>query len=115
MLWQGGELLISQNFLPEPPYYAVIFTSIRSGNDERSYGSMAEKMEKLAENEEGYLGIESISDGLKNITVSYWKDEKSIALWKNNTKHLTAQKKGQSLWYEHYTVQISKVERAYRF
>lgn len=108
-------MLINQNNLPEPPYCAVIFTSIRSGNDENSYGFMAEEMERLAEAQEGYLGIQSISDGLKSITVSYWKDEKSIALWKNNSEHLTAQEKGQSLWYEHYTIQIAKVERAYEF
>lgn len=98
---------------PRPPYYAVIFTSRRTGGD-NGYSEMAERMTALASKQPGFLGIESArgSDGL-GITVSYWAGEDAVRLWKENTEHLIAQMKGKQLWYEDYTVRVARVERAY--
>lgn len=98
---------------PEPPYYAVIFTSLRT-EDDRGYGAMAEKMAALAAQQPGYLGIESArgADGL-GITISYWRDEASIAAWKRDTAHQQAQRGGKETWYANYSVRVAKVERAY--
>lgn len=98
---------------PAPPYYAVIFTSVLSANDE-GYDAMGAAMVELAADQPGFLGIESTrgADGL-GITVSYWKDEASIRAWKNETKHRLAQKNGIEKWYDHYELRVAKVERAY--
>ena len=48
---------------PEPPYTAVIFTSTRTAGD-NGYGVMAARMEELAAQQPGYLGIDSARDGL---------------------------------------------------
>ena len=98
---------------PEPPYYAVIFTSTL-GDDDGGYDAMGQAMVDLAEHQPGFLGIETTrgADGL-GITVSYWKDEASIAAWKAQTRHLLAQKNGIERWYEHYELRVAKVERAY--
>lgn len=98
---------------PSPPYYAVIFTSLLSLNDE-GYAAMGDALVKLAENQPGYLGIETTrgNDRL-GITVSYWKDEASILAWKSEIKHLLAQKHGIERWYDHYELRVAKVERAY--
>ncbi len=98
---------------PEPPYYAVIFTSRRTEGD-RGYGAMAEKMAALATQQPGYLGMESArgADGL-GITISYWRDEESIRGWKRDTDHQQAQRAGKETWYADYQVRIAKVERAY--
>lgn len=98
---------------PEAPYYAVIFTSLRSGV-EHGYEDMAERMVQLASQQPGFLGIDSARSGV-GITVSYWRDLESIAAWKRNTDHLEAQRKGRSEWYSHYTVRVAKVEYAYSF
>ena len=99
--------------LPDPPYCAVIFTALRSGGD-HGYDAMAEDMGDLAAQQPGYLGVESTRDaeGL-GITVSYWQDEASLKAWKDVSTHLLAQKLGKTRWYDHYTVRIAKVERAY--
>ena len=98
---------------PEPPYYAVIFSSIKSEDDE-GYGSMAEKMFELAREQPGYLGIETAQDGDRfGITVSYWRDEDSIAAWKRDVRHLAAQTMGIDRWYTHYEIRVAKVDRAY--
>ncbi len=98
---------------PEPPYYAVIFTSKRTGGDE-GYERTANRMVELARTSPGFLGVESARDlnGI-GITVSYWSDEKAILNWKQDLEHLDAQALGRSLWYEEYSVRIAKVERAY--
>ena len=95
----------------KPPYYAVIFTSIKSELDE-GYDEMALKMETLAKQQPGFLGVESARNEV-GITVSYWKDLDSIKNWKQNLDHIDAQIKGRTKWYEKYTVRIALVEREY--
>ncbi|MGH2666343.1 antibiotic biosynthesis monooxygenase family protein [Flavobacterium sp.] len=97
----------------KPPYYAVIFTSVSTENNE-GYSEMAEIMESLAQQQEGYLGIESARNEI-GITVSYWKDLDAIRMWKQNVDHLDAQRNGRSSWYKSYTVRIALVEREYSF
>lgn len=97
----------------KPPYYAVIFTSTRTAVDD-GYAEMATKMVELAQQQEGFLGIESARNDI-GITVSYWRDLDSIKNWKNQLDHLEAQQKGQSTWYQNYTVRIALVEREYSF
>ena len=43
---------------PEPPYYAVIFSPVRSGEDPIGYQAMAQTMLELAATMPGYLGVE---------------------------------------------------------
>ena len=98
---------------PEPPYYAVIFTSRRTDHA-RGYQEMAERMLALAQQQPGFLGAESVrDDSALGITVSYWKDEASIAGWKNQADHLIAQRRGKKEWYAHYELRVARVERAY--
>jgi heme-degrading monooxygenase HmoA len=96
---------------PEPPYWAVIFTSLRTEGD-NGYGAMAEAMERLARQQPGFLGFESTREGL-GVTVSYWTDEASIAAWKADVRHLAAQEKGRTAWYDQYKVRVARVERDY--
>ena len=98
---------------PKPPYYAVIFSSTRTEGD-NGYIDMAIRMEELAREQEGFLGIESARSEV-GITVSYWRDLESIKKWKQNSEHLEAQRKGRSDWYKSYKTRIAKVERDYGF
>lgn len=98
---------------PEPPYYAVIFSSQSAGEDD-AYQEMAERMVELARRQEGFLGIESARDAAGfGITVSYWHSEEAIARWKSNLEHREAQALGKAQWYAHYELRVAKVERAY--
>lgn len=98
---------------PEPPYFAVIFTSVRTEGD-NGYSEMSNKMKKLVKNQEGFLGFESAREEM-GITVSYWRDLESIQSWKRNLDHLEAKQKGKSIWYKSYKTRIAKVERDYGF
>ena len=98
---------------PEPPYYAVIFSSKRTEGD-HGYEAMAQAMFDLAMQQPGCLGAESTrgADGF-GITVAYFVDEPSIVAWKQNSRHLMAQRLGKERWYDHYELRVAKVERAY--
>jgi heme-degrading monooxygenase HmoA len=97
----------------QTPYYAVIFTSVRTDIEE-GYAEMAQLMVDLASLQEGFLGVESARNEI-GITVSYWKDLESIAKWKENAEHLIAQQLGREKWYESFTTRICLVEREYSF
>lgn len=99
--------------MPEPPYYVVIFSSLRTDGD-NGYRKMAERMVELAAQQPGFLGAESVrgNDGF-GITVSYWSSVETISAWKANAEHLAAQEMGKRAWYERYEIRIAKVERAY--
>jgi heme-degrading monooxygenase HmoA len=107
-------LLIAQT--PSPPYYAVIFTSVRSDNDAKAYAQMAERMVELAQEQPGFLGVESVRDAEGfGITVSYWDSPESIRRWKEHAEHKIAQDKGKSEWYERFFTRVCLVERDYGF
>ena len=98
---------------PKPPYYAVIFSSIRTDGD-NGYSEMGDKMVELASEQDGFLGVESAREEL-GITVSYWKDLESIKKWKENSEHKVAREKGKTNWYKFFKTRIAKVERDYDF
>jgi heme-degrading monooxygenase HmoA len=99
--------------LTHVPCYAAIFTSVRTAGD-AGYAAMAERMEELARNRPGFLGIESARgpDGF-GITVSYWESEEAIRAWKADAEHRQAQARGRTDWYQSYSVKVARVERAY--
>ena len=100
---------------PEPPYWAVIFTTLRHDpRDDDGYEQATARMLELARTQPGFLGVESARDGL-GITVSYWQDEESIRSWKAETEHAAAQERGRSEWYRHFELRVARVERAYGF
>lgn len=99
---------------PVTPYYAVIFTSIRTDGDAQNYAEMAAQMTALAAEQPGYLGVESARNDI-GITVSYWESLEAIRHWKAQADHLIAQQMGREKWYSAYKTRVCKVERDYGF
>lgn len=96
------------------PYYAVIFTSVRTPAAE-GYDEASRRMMELAATQAGFLGVESARDSGLGITVSYWDSLEAISRWKRNAEHREVQEKGRSTWYEQFHVRIARVEREYEF
>ncbi|MCM2417992.1 antibiotic biosynthesis monooxygenase [Streptomyces sp. RKAG293] len=101
---------------PEPPYYAVIITTLPSGEDPEGYADANRRMGPLSAKWPGYLGRESESgpDG-RDLLVVYYADAESIASWKADPEHLEVQRLGRERWYASYSVEVARVERAYGF
>ena len=102
--------------MAQPPYYAVIFTTLRREAPEDGYGETAARMEELAREQPGFLGVESArgDDGL-GITISYWATLDDVAAWRRHAEHLLAQKRGRDEWYDWYALRVCRVERAAEF
>jgi heme-degrading monooxygenase HmoA len=101
---------------PAPPYFAVIFTAIRSPSDSDGYEATSQRMLELAQEQPGYLGVESVrgEDGL-GITVSYWSSLEAIRAWREHAEHRLAQEQGRTAWYSRYALRVCRVERAWEF
>jgi len=101
---------------PAPPYYAVIFSSQRTANDDDGYEVMAERMVELAARQPGYLGVESTRDADgRGITVSYWQSLEAIHAWGKHAEHRVAQAVGKVRWYERFRLRVCRVEREDHF
>lgn len=100
---------------PEPPYYAVIFTSTQTADTEDYYAEM-QVIEPLAAEQPGYLGMESARspEGL-GITVAYYDSLDAIDGWRQNVDHQRAKARGRAKWYQAYKIRIAKVETANSF
>ncbi|MEL3950088.1 MULTISPECIES: antibiotic biosynthesis monooxygenase family protein [Streptomyces] len=97
----------------EPPYYAVVFTSLRTPGD-NDYGATSDRMEELVNAVPGFLGMDSArTPGGLGITVGYFRDEEAIAAWRGDPEHREARARGRKEWYEDYVVHVAKVERSY--
>jgi heme-degrading monooxygenase HmoA len=101
---------------PPPPYYAVLFTSRRTGDDPEGYEQMAERMVALAAQQPGFLGVESARgpDGV-GITVSYWESLEAVRRWREHAEHRLAQHLGRTRWYEGFSLRVCRVEAARHF
>ena len=91
-------------------YFAVIFTAQRTMSDENMYQITADRMVRLAQQQVGFLGVESVrgDDGI-GITVSYWRDRDSIRKWRINSEHFVAQQMGRKEFYEWYHVRVAEI------
>lgn len=91
----------------DPPYFAVIFTTTLS-DQQGGYVEMAKKMEELAQEQPGFLGMDSARAEI-GITISYWASLDAIDLWRKNAEHSKAKALGKSKWYTAYDLKICKV------
>lgn len=96
------------------PYYAVIFTSLRTEGDQ-GYSQAAMRMLELAREQPGFLGVESAREDGLGITVSYWASEAAILAWKHHAEHRAVREQGRSTWYSAFHTRVCKVERDYTF
>ena len=91
-------------------YYAVIFTTQRTDAEMAMYGLTSERMIELAQQQPGFLGLESVrEDNGLGITVSYWRDREAIAVWEEHAEHRVAQALGRKEFYSWFQLRIAKV------
>lgn len=96
----------------EVPYYVAVFTAVRTDVTE-GYDETAQHLLELAGKIDGFLGVEFAGTPEFSITLAYWKTLEALETWKNDPTHIKAKEKGKSTWYDHYRVQICRVEAAY--
>lgn len=97
---------------PAPPYYAVIAPAELS-EDTAGYPEMAVRMIEIANQQPGFLGIETALMGGFVLAVSYWESLEAIQGWREHAKHLAAKDAARARWFARYTTRIARVEAEY--
>lgn len=92
--------------------YVVIFrATVRKLDAE--YSAVAKRMRELAVDQFGCIEFHSVTEGVNEVSLSYWPSEENIRAWKDHPEHLLAQQAGRERWYQSYTVQVAQVGREY--
>lgn len=93
--------------------YAVIFRAeINKLNND--YFEMASSLRELAKNKYGCVEFTSVTEGDREIAISYWENLESIKKWKQDPEHIVAQNLGRSQFYKSVQVQIVEIQREYK-
>lgn len=96
--------------------YVVIFEVKMSEDKYHEYISLAQKLLPLAHKTGGLISVErfkSISSTDSILSLSFWKDERSIQVWRENTEHKVAQATGRHSIFTDYRISVAKVVRHY--
>ena len=92
----------------------VIFEfTVRQGK-QGAYFKFAEKLQPEVEKIDGFLGVErfqSCVDENKFVSVSSWRDEAGVTLWRDQFDHKNAQKIGKNEIFESFNVRVVNVIR----
>ncbi|ETN92746.1 hypothetical protein U062_00625 [Gammaproteobacteria bacterium MOLA455] len=97
---------------PAPPYYSVT-TTVVFNPDTEGYISQALELIEIAQDTEGFLGIESCLQPDSGIAISYWRSLEDIQRWKDHSLHMKAKALGRTKWFKQYFTRIALVERGY--
>jgi heme-degrading monooxygenase HmoA len=93
---------------------SVIFIAQRSDKDDEGYARAAAAMDALAQQQPGYIGMDSVRghDGL-GITVSYWRSDTDAKAWRDHPEHKAVRDAGRDQWYTSYSLHVAEVTRSY--
>ena len=94
--------------------YAVIFRA-RTGAPDPNYHEMVDRMRQLAFDRYECRDFVAVTEGDREIAISYWDDEDAIRRWRNDPDHALAQARGREAWYSAYTVQVVEIRREYHY
>lgn len=96
--------------------YAVIFEFWPAPGRREDYLELAKSLREEVMRSEGFISVdrfESLYDEGKLLSLQFWRDEESIAKWRNNLEHRRMQHLGRGGVFKDYRLRIAKVERDY--
>ncbi|MCW8930716.1 MAG: antibiotic biosynthesis monooxygenase [Gammaproteobacteria bacterium] len=95
---------------------AVIFeVSVAEGKVEE-YLDIAAELKPQLEKIDGFISIERFSSLVeegKVLSLSFWRDEEAVKIWRNLETHRNAQKKGRGGVFKDYRLRVAEVSRDY--
>ena len=95
---------------------AVIFEFTPAPGRFPDYMALVETLKPELAKAEGFISLErfeSITTPGKFVSLQFWRDEESVAKWRNLQKHREAQKKGRGGIFASYRLRIAGVIRDY--
>lgn len=95
---------------------AVIFEVVPHPELRQSYLEIAAGLKPVLETIDGFISVErfeSLTQPGKLLSLSFWRDEESVARWRQVEKHRSAQKAGRQRVFQDYRLRVAAVVRDY--
>ena len=94
----------------------ILFFSRLSDQAGEDYNRMDEELSQLVQGAPGFAGVKSFTaaDG-EHLTVAWWKDAETLRQWRELPRHRVAQETGRNRWYQHYNMEVARIERRSSF
>lgn len=95
---------------------AVIFEVWPAEGELDSYLDLAAKLTPVLKTIDGFISVErfeSIATPGKLLSLSFWRDEAAVAVWRNTGEHRATQKRGRGDVFRDYRLRIAGVIRDY--
>jgi len=95
---------------------AVIFEADIVPTQQARYLELAAELKPLLASIEGFISIErfqSLTTEGKVLSLSWWRDEDSVLLWKKNLFHKAAQAEGKASIFSFYRIRVVSTLRDY--
>lgn len=98
--------------------YLVVFEVEIKNNLIKDYLSHAQALLPVLDETPGLLSVErfnSLKHAQKLLSLSFWEEPDSIALWRNNSAHRLAQLSGRNDIFSDYRISVAHIDRQYTF
>ena len=95
---------------------AVIFEVWPDPEHRDAYLAWAARLRTELEKMDGFVSIErfqSLTEDGKLLSLSFWRDEQSLARWRQLEAHRAAQSAGRHTMFRNYRLRVAEVARDY--
>ncbi|EAM8335179.1 antibiotic biosynthesis monooxygenase [Salmonella enterica] len=95
---------------------AVLFEADVVSSQQDRYFQLAAELKPLLADIDGFISIErfqSLTTSGKILSLSWWRDDEAVLLWKQNVLHKEAQAEGRKSIFSFYRIRIAQVLRDY--
>jgi heme-degrading monooxygenase HmoA len=95
---------------------AVIFEVWPADGQRQTYLDIAAHLRPLLDEIDGFISIErfeSLAEPGKILSLSFWRDEQAIAMWRQHDPHRDAQARGRTDVFKDYRLRVAGVIRDY--
>ena len=96
--------------------YAVIFEVEPEPERRQDYLDIAARLRPELERIDGFISVErfqSLTNPGKILSLSFWRDEASVARWRRYEQHREAQRAGRTGIFHTYRLRVAAVIRDY--
>lgn len=95
---------------------AVLFEARLAPGQRDAYLDLAAALRPVLDTIDGFISIErfvSLSDDIRLLSLSYWRDEAAVVSWRRHATHEAAQRMGRAGIFADYRLRVASVIRDY--
>ncbi|MFI5103427.1 MAG: antibiotic biosynthesis monooxygenase family protein [Terriglobales bacterium] len=94
----------------------ILFRSKLTAAAGQDYADTNADLEEYVKTVPGFVAVKSfLAEDGERLTLVWWRDKESLALWRHDARHQAAQIQGRQKWYEYYKIEVAEVLRQSEF